>query len=124
MKGKPGGPGRKKIPEDIKAARKLTTFEFERVVRQFLDMPRDELEKKVTDKKAPVIESLVGMILLRGIKDGDQARLNFMLDRTIGPVKKALVLEGGDRPIETRLSKKERREVIKGLMRSLKVVNK
>lgn len=94
--GNPGGPGRPALPEDIKAARQLNSVEFERIVNKYLYMTADEMERLGKDKAAkatmPAIEIMLFSIISRAISEGDQTRLNFILDRIIGrvPVKVAI----------------------------------
>lgn len=91
--GNPGGPGRPNVPEDIKAARQLNSVEFERIVNKYLYMTGGELmalvESTEAPKRLPAIEMMLVSIIAKSINDGDQQRLNFILDRIIGrvPVK-------------------------------------
>ncbi len=86
-KGNPGGPGRPKRPKDVVTAARLTKTEAQGLLVKFMQMDITQLEAMLKDKKRKVIEHMIGRIALMGIKNGDQARLNFMLDRIIGKVK-------------------------------------
>ena len=82
--------GRPKLPEEVKAARKYTRGEIEVLIAKYGDMSTDELLAIAKDPKSRVIEAMIASIAAWGIKKGDQARLNFILDRTIGPVPRQI----------------------------------
>lgn len=86
-KGQSGNPsGQPKIPEDIKAMRKLTAIEFERAVNRYLFEDRSVVAKAAADPNTPVIELLITSILHKAVSQGDEKRLGFFLDRLLGRV--------------------------------------
>jgi hypothetical protein len=86
--------GRPKVPEEIKMARALNKLELERILNEFIYMTPDEMTTKIESGSATAIEAMVGAIILAAVKHGDQARLNFILDRLIGKVKEAIDISG------------------------------
>ena len=50
-------------------------------------MSREKLAKVATNRKTPTIDLMIIKIITTAINKGDQTRLNFLLDRTIGKVK-------------------------------------
>lgn len=93
-KGQSGNPsGQPKLPEDIKAARKLTTIEFERAVNKYLYQDKAAITKAAADPSTPVIELLITSILHKAVVLGDEKRLAFLLDRIIGKVKERMEIE-------------------------------
>jgi hypothetical protein len=86
VKGDPRA-GRPPLPSDLKQARAYSKAEVQASLSRFLRMNIDELKAAVLDPRRPVIDHLVGSICVKGIKHGDHARLNFLLDRLIGKVK-------------------------------------
>lgn len=85
--GKSGNPkGLPPIPADVKEARKLNQIEFERIVNKFLYMTREEVSKYAQAPGTPTLELLIASILSKAVTQGDQSRLNFVLDRLIGKV--------------------------------------
>jgi hypothetical protein len=50
----------------------------------------DELRKVVADKNTDAADLMICQIVINAIKTGDQKRLEFILDRTIGKVKDTL----------------------------------
>jgi hypothetical protein len=84
--GNPGGPGRPPLPPELKAAKRLTKTEFERIANQYLFATDAELEKAEQNSETPAIERLVISILRRGNKDGDHARAEWLLQRLLGKV--------------------------------------
>lgn len=87
-KGQSGNPnGRPRIPEDLKMARRLNKLELEKLLNQFLFMTPIEMEARVKSQDVTAIEAMIGSIIIKAVKDGDQQRLNFILERLIGKVK-------------------------------------
>jgi len=80
------GPGRPSYPEDIKRASKLTRTVFEAKLNRFLFMNNEELKTVLEDKEAPILDQIVGRILLRAVKDGDHTRFDFILNRLLGKI--------------------------------------
>jgi hypothetical protein len=87
-KGQSGNPsGAAPVPEDIKEARKLTNFEFERLANKYLFGTAADIEKASKDPNTPLIELLVGSVIHKGVLEGDERRLDFLLNRLVGKVK-------------------------------------
>lgn len=79
--------GRPKKDPTLAKAAKLTRTEAEQLLTKFMQMDIEELESVLRDKKKKCVEHMIGRIVLMGIKNGDHARLDFMLNRLIGKVK-------------------------------------
>jgi len=87
VKGKIGNPrGRPKEPGDIKTARHLTRWEFERIINKYLYLTRTQLEEKLADPKTKIIELMVGRMCVATAGTADPRRFEFILDRIIGRV--------------------------------------
>lgn len=82
--GNPKGPP--KLSPDVKAARKINRLEFERVATEMLNKTADEIKATAKDPQTRGLELIVSTILMKGIQNGDQFRLNFFLERLIGKV--------------------------------------
>lgn len=82
--GNPGGPGRPKLPEEIKEARKFTAHEVEILFTRFIQMTREELAAVKTNPESTLLELIMHSIFTHGINKGDQVRLEFVLNRIIG----------------------------------------
>lgn len=72
-------------------ARKLNKALVTELLNKFINMPTCDLVQFVKHNTKeggadPTIETLVASILIKAINEGDQARLNFILDRLIGKV--------------------------------------
>lgn len=85
--GNPKGMNSKGITE----ARKLNKALVTELLNKFINMPTCDLVdfvRRNTKEQGsdPTIETLVASILIKAINEGDQARLNFILDRLIGKV--------------------------------------
>jgi hypothetical protein len=86
-KGQSGNPnGRPKLPEDLKKVKLLSDAEIKRLMAAFAQMTTEDIQGFSTDLKKPVLHVLLARIYLKAIEDGDQRRLDFILDRTIGKV--------------------------------------
>ena len=85
-KGHKGGPGRPQLPEDLRTVKKLTPDFVHRLIAKYGRMNVESIEKMTKDPKSIALDVMVGMIILKAIKDGDHQRLNFLFDRTIGKV--------------------------------------
>ena len=125
-KGQSGNPrGPEPLPEDIKAARKINVVEFERIVNKFLFASKGEVIKVTADPNTPVLELMVGAIVHKAVIEGDERRLDFILNRLIGKVKEQvehsakdgspLVIltmprNGREAPIEIESSTKKKKE--------------
>lgn len=81
------GKGRPQVPPELKAARKLTRPQVELVFTKYLHATPAEVDAVLASPDTPFIDRIVLAIAQRALDDGDQAALNFMLDRTIGKVK-------------------------------------
>lgn len=80
----PGHPkygGRKKIPEDLKAARAMNREELERIINKYLNTPIQQLKELVKDQSVPAMEAMVISVIASGISKGDQMKLDFILNR-------------------------------------------
>jgi hypothetical protein len=102
VKGNPGGPGAPRITKELREARKLTKSEAEKILNELIYLSVGELKDKIKDDKASVLKTFIASILAQGIREGDQKRLDFVFDRTIGRVKENVELSGPEGgPIKT-----------------------
>ena len=81
------GHGRPPAPPDLTGVTYLTQDHVKRQVSVFLEKPLGELMKIAADPKSPSLQALVAQIIINAHEEGDQARLNFLLDRCVGKVK-------------------------------------
>jgi len=75
---------------ELKGVPRLKKEEVEAVLARFAHMSRAEIRAKMEDPKTTMLEMMVGSVVLKAYKHGDQNRLNFLLDRTIGRVKEKI----------------------------------
>lgn len=95
--GQSGNPrGKEPLPEHLKQARKWNRTEIETLLNQFMEMSPEQLQAKLSDKSAKLLELMVARIVAEAIKKGDQSRLTFLLDRLIGPVPKAVDISSAE----------------------------
>ena len=79
--------GRPPIPEEYKKLQKLNADQFKGMVAKFALMTVSQMNEYLSRDDVPVFEAMIGKIIKVCIESGDHAKLNFLLDRTIGKVK-------------------------------------
>jgi hypothetical protein len=82
--GKPGGPGRPPMPDDIKALKQATNDDLTRLVHLYWGRSKAELAAIMKDPKSKVSDLLVCSCFMRAIVSGDYSRVEGLLDRLIG----------------------------------------
>lgn len=93
VSGNPGG--RAKMPEDVKRANNLTAVEFIRLTNKYLGLSKEELIQALKDPAATTLELMIGSIMHKAVVEGDQKRLDFLLDRLVGKVKDPSITQIG-----------------------------
>ncbi len=78
------------LPEDLKKARSHNATLIEQTIYKYLDCTFPELKRIIEDSNTPARDAVIIKILMVAISKGDQARLGFILDRTIGKVPENL----------------------------------
>jgi hypothetical protein len=71
----------------------LTKDKVSSILGKFATMTRDQLQDVATDPKSSMIEIMIASIMVKAAKEGDYARLDFLLTRSIGKVKDELELQ-------------------------------
>lgn len=74
------------LPPEVKEARLLNAAKFEEIIYKYMGSPIEELQAAANNPATPAIEHIVIKLLSLAIKHGDIARLNLLLERTIGKV--------------------------------------
>ncbi len=109
-KGWKGGPGRPKNPPALNDARRMTKAEFELLVSKLIDLKPEELG----NFKGTVLEMAMASIMQKAIKEGDNRRLEFFVERLFGKVAQPVELhdktEMGDR-IDRKKAKKKNAQI-------------
>jgi len=96
---KPGnsfGKGRPKLPDDLAGVQKLTPDIVQRIFAKFAMMTSVEMQAALKNPEATMIEIMVGSVVAKAAKEGDQSRFNFLLDRMVGKVKDVVEHQGAD----------------------------
>lgn len=79
--------GRTAVPKDLREAMELTKARLRGMINKHLWMTQHQLKTAMQNANTPMIELLVGSIIHKALVEGDQKRLDFILDRMIGKVK-------------------------------------
>lgn len=93
-KGNPGGPGRPKMPPDVKQAHQLSQNEIALILSELIKCDLDQLKAKLRDPKARVFDLAIASVLKFAIEKGDQMRIDFILNRLIGKVREPVDVSG------------------------------
>lgn len=105
--GNPGG-GRPLLPEEIKEARKLNKYDVEMSLTNHLRMTRDQIATVIKDPESKMLDILVASIIAKAVQTGDQQRLDFILNRTIGKVSDHIEISDNRMSIMLAYNPKER----------------
>lgn len=82
--GQSGNPdGRPRVPLDLKESRGINKVEFERVLNKYMYMNGIELNAAIKSDTLPMIEMVVAKVVAKAFNEGDQRRLEFIIDRLI-----------------------------------------
>lgn len=81
----------------IKQARQMTATMFSEIVLRYMDFTLEDINKAFIDPKTPALDLIVLKILHESIKKGDNIRMNFLLERTIGKVKDVIDHQSSDK---------------------------
>jgi hypothetical protein len=95
------GPGRPKLYNLEKGNKMFNQLDLLRHCNDLIQMGQTELLKVAKDPDQPVIRVAVASILLHGIKKGDQARIEMILNRMVGKVKDIIDLSSSDGTMAT-----------------------
>lgn len=93
VKGQSGNPsgGKRYSKEMIEANRVAKSpAEIKIVASKVLDMPVEEIEDLIKDKKQPILIGILGQIAYKAYLRGDPRRLNSLLDRVCGKPKQEI----------------------------------
>lgn len=82
--GNPGGPGAPRVPLELREARAVNKIEFERILNKYMYLTAPEINTALKSGQLPMLELVVAKILAKAFNEGDQRRLEFVLDRLIG----------------------------------------
>lgn len=86
-KGCKPGPGRPPLAPELKNIPRLTKEQLEATIAKYNYLPLKDLEVLKKDMTLMVLDHMVISIIIKALKHGDQNRMQFLLDRTIGRVK-------------------------------------
>lgn len=86
-KGNSGGPGAPRVPEEIKAARRLGRATLEGLIHKYLMGTEKDITNTLKDPMSSATDKLICQIISRSLSDGDYRNLDFLLNRIIGKVK-------------------------------------
>lgn len=71
-----------------------------------------ELNSTVTNPESKVMDVVIGAVIQRAVKDGDYARLSFLLDRTIGKVREETSIDITSQDADAKLENVPREKLV------------
>ena len=110
-----GKKSRRNLPADLKAARAQYSNDLEACIYKYSEHTKDEMLRALKHPDTPALDLVVLNILTKAITKGDQQRLGFLLDRTIGKVKERIITENLNVNADIQVTKEDVRERIKQL---------
>lgn len=93
--------GRPPVPYEIRELRKHTRAEIELAFSKYMRMNRVQLEAVFQSPLTPALDGMVVAVIANVLKSGDPFRLDFLLNRVIGPAPKNLPPESDTPSINT-----------------------
>ena len=85
--GQSGNPnGRPKIRDNLAEVKLMNKTEMRRFIQKIIDMTPEEMKEMVKRTDVPALEIMLASVAHQAIVRGDQARIDFLLQRTIGKV--------------------------------------
>ncbi len=90
QKGNKMGKGRQKTSEEVKYVSKLTREEIVRTMSGLIHLKLPELEVLLKDKDKTVHELMLARVLVEAIKKGDNQRIEWFYQRTVGKMREQL----------------------------------
>lgn len=114
LPGNPGGPGRTKLPAEIKEVRSEFKGRFETTARKMADMKLRDLESTLNNPNTPAFDIVVASIFVKAI-EGSHQHQTTLLDRLVGPLprpKEDSDPEGIAPPLIVFFGSRDRGEVI------------
>lgn len=92
-----GGPGRPKLPQEVRDFRNATKVEIIEEFKMLWAMSEEELNHIVfdggtTENKTPAVRKFMAKAILKAINTGDMDHIDKILNRVIGKVKEEIDL--------------------------------
>lgn len=89
-KGNPGGPGRPRVTPEELAQTRLTSTRFKAALRKYLNLSMPEIMALLKDPTTKSLDLMILSVLARAIKDGDEKRLGWILEKLFGRSKEQI----------------------------------
>lgn len=88
------GKGPPLLPPEVREARKFNRQELDLTLSKLMVMPPAQLQAIKTNPEATAVELALSAVLIHAINDGDEKRLDFLFNRSIGKVKENITVNG------------------------------
>ncbi len=94
LPGQSGNPGgRPRMPDELRAITSLSRIEILKLVSKYARMSMDELQEAGKSRSTPLVELSIASIFLHTVKNGDYARLAFLLEQALGKVPTSAITD-------------------------------
>lgn len=107
-----GGPGRPKLPEDIREFRKAVGSNFAGILCELMTVNQGKLHQIHCSPDASVTELICARFLQQAIKEGDVQRMTLLLDRFVGVLPKTVELQESQSKETREVSEKDREKLL------------
>lgn len=110
VSGNPGGLSG--LPDELRGIKSLSQHEVTKIVSKMARMTSAELQTAAINPDTPMLEVAIASVFAQSAKNGDYARLSFLLDRAIGKVP-TIELTGEEEIARRELQEMSDHELIK-----------
>ncbi len=94
LPGQSGNPGgRPRMSEEHRSIISLSRIEILKLISKYGRMTGDQLQEAGKSGSTPVIELAIASIFLHSVKNGDYARLAFLLEQALGKVPTSAITD-------------------------------
>ena len=78
--------GRPALPPELRAVKPISAARVRTIITNLMFMGREEMLKHIQAPTTSVLELLIASVMTHATTEGDEARLGFLLDRSIGKI--------------------------------------
>ena len=104
--------GRPKLSEEAKAVKKMTSEQAITIFSKLIAATPKDLVEMANKEDASFLEKCVAVVAKKALETGDISRLEFLLNRSIGPVKQKIDHTSSDKSMSPNLDGKTKEELL------------
>ena len=109
--------GRPKVPTELRDARRLSKIEIEQALNRFLFMTEREFEEVMSSPGTTGLELMIGVLIRKGIDEGDHKCISFILDRLGFTVRNQIAVSGPTgTPVQFQFTDEQRDKIVRAYL--------